>query len=81
VAAIDKIYGNYEQWSELHQWIARSKRPQYCRYFYPTPRGMEGDGPIMNNPVKVDRWLWDNCQLPWVIERLRFMYKGEPPKK
>jgi hypothetical protein len=83
MAAIDKIYGTYEQWCDLHHWVATSKRPQYCRHFCPTPAYGEngkGDGPIMNNPVKVDRWLWDNCPFKWVKKRLSIMYSGEPPK-
>jgi hypothetical protein len=82
MAGIDKIYGTYEQWIHLHQWVAESKRPQYCRYFYPTPSYDENDelGPIMNTPCHVDRWLWDNCPFEWVKERLKYMYNGEPPR-
>ena len=81
MAGIDKIYGSFEQWCELHQWIAQSKRPQYCRYFYPTPADDSDKGPILNAPVKVDRWLWDNCPFNWVKDRLRTMYGGEPPSR
>lgn len=82
MAAIDKIYGTYYQWCEFHTWVATSKRPQYCRYFYPTPSYGEdgtGIGPITNTPVKVDIWLWENCPLEWVKERLKEMYGGKAP--
>ena len=76
MAATDKIYGTFEQWCEFHQWVARSKRPQYCRYFYPTPFAY---GPITNTPVWVDKWLWDNCPLKWVKQELKKMYGGRKP--
>ena len=78
MAGIDKIYGTDQQWQELHNFVAMSKRPQYCRYFYPTPN-YNTEGAIMNNPVKVDKWLWDNCPFKWVKERLQFMYAGKKP--
>jgi len=81
MAGIDKIYGTYEQWIELHQWIATSRHSRYCRYFYPTPpysKNNEG-GPIMNTPCFVDHWLWENCPFSWVKEELKFMYNGKPP--
>ena len=79
MAAIDKIYGTFDQWCELHQWVARSKRPQYCRYFYPTPIYQKGDGEIMNNPVVVDRWLYENCPFKWIKKKLKEMYGGKKP--
>lgn len=82
MAGIDKIYGTYDQWCDFHNWMARSKRPQYCRYFYPTPNyGVDGThiGCITNTPVRVDRWLWDNCPLKFVKKRLKEMYNGRRP--
>lgn len=81
MAGIDKIYGTYEQWCEFHYWVATSKRPQYCMYFYPTPPLLDGKhrGPITNTPVRVDRWLWDNCPLKFVKKRLNEMYGGKRP--
>lgn len=78
MASIDKIYGTYEQWCQFHNWMAYSKRPQYCRYFYPTP-AYGSEGPITNTPVKVDKWLYDNCPLKWVKQRLKEMYGGNKP--
>lgn len=75
MACIDKIYGTPIQWIELHSWIANSKRPQYCRWFYPTPNGE--DGCIFNAPVRVDKWIFENCPLKWVRKRLIVMYGSE----
>jgi hypothetical protein len=83
MAGIDKVYGTYIQWVELHNWVANSKRPQYCKYFYTTPPySSDGSitGCIMNTPVHVDVWLWENCPFDWLKERLQEMYQG-PPKK
>ena len=68
MSGIDKIYGTYDQWCDLHHWVATSKRPQYCRHFYPTPPYDGGIGPITNTPVKVDIWLYENCPFEWVKE-------------
>lgn len=78
MAGIDKIYGTYHEWVELHGWVAKSKRPQYCQYFYTTPPYGQS-GPITNTPTRVDKWLWDNCPFDWVKRRLKQMYGGKPP--
>ena len=85
MAGIDCMSGTYDEWCEFHNWVARSKRPQYCRYFYPTPRYGEEDGkPIVgrmtNTPVRVDKWLWKNCPLKSVKRELKWMY-GSNAKK
>lgn len=79
MAYIDKIYGSNEQWMELFDWLRFSNRPQYTRFMY-CPFGMNSktDRPITNTPVYVDRWLWDNCPLPFVKKRLKFMYGRRP---
>ena len=83
MAAIDCIFGTWNQWDEFHQWVANSKRPQYCRYFYPTPwhgvdeNGEEHVGRITNTPMKVDKWLWEHCPIEFVRERIKEVYKEE----
>lgn len=79
MAGIDKIYGNFQQWCDFHKWMAHSKRPQYCRYFYPTPPFNVEERPITNTPVNIDRWLWDNCPLKFVKKQLREMYRNKRP--
>jgi hypothetical protein len=80
MAAIDGIFGTFDQWCEFHHWVATSKRPQYCKYFYPTPLNDGTKGLIANTPVKVDIWLYNNCSLEWVKERLEIMHNGVPGK-
>lgn len=78
MAAIDKIYGTHSQWCEFHDWVAGSKRPQYCRYFYPTPPysdEVELIGSITNTTIKVDKWLWRNCPIKFVIKQLKEKYR------
>ena len=79
MAAIDKIYGTYEQWCELHAWIARSRRPQYCAFFYPTPAYNSGERAIAYFPERADKWLWENCPFNWVREQLVHQYGEKGP--
>lgn len=79
MAGIDKIYGNGDQWWELFEFLAHSQRPQYCGYLYRPPVGEE-IGPIANFPFHVDKWLWDECPLPWVRARLKDQYNGAPDR-
>lgn len=83
MAAIDKIYGTYDNWLEFHSWVANSKRPQYCKYFYPTPMSANGYskdhvGPLTNFPTHADKWLYKNCPIKWVKKRIREQYNGAP---
>ena len=82
MAGIDKIYGTHDQWVELFQWLRMSKRPQYVVYMLFPPGASVPDNEeraLTNTPVRVDRWLWDNCPLPFVKKRLRFMYRNKRP--
>lgn len=78
MAAIEKIYGTCEQWIDLHHWVATSKRPQYCQYFYPTP-AWDKEGPIVNFPKRVDSWIYKNCPFKWVKKRIKEQYNGRVP--
>jgi hypothetical protein len=79
MAGIDKIYGNYNDWSDLFYWLANSSRPQYCKYFYPTPSNL--DDPIACFPFKADKWIFANCpeHLAWVRIKILEQYGGNPP--
>ena len=81
MASIDKIYGTYNQWCDFHSWVANSKRPQYCKYFYPTPNyGVSSAdiGPITNFSARADKWIYKNCPLKWVKARIKEQYNGAP---
>lgn len=75
------MVGTFDNWWELHKFIATSSRPQYCRYFLEpdfrlvSPLAVR---PIMQATVRVDKWLWDKCLFPWVKAELQRMYDGTP---
>ncbi len=74
MAGIDKIYGTTEQWDEFHTWMKQNK-PDALWGFYPR-NGYEdnNDRPITNFSQEVDRWLWKNCPIDWVLTRLSEQY-------
>ena len=37
MAAVDKIYGTYNQYLRLRKWITESDHPEYIQYMYPVP--------------------------------------------
>jgi hypothetical protein len=83
MAFIDKIYGTYEQYYEFKDWIKKEK-PQYLKYFYMIPEEQESKDDeymITNFPENVDRWLWFNCPLKFVLERLKEQYGENSIKK
>lgn len=83
MAGIDWIHGDYDQWHQLHRWIAKSNRSRYCEYFASTPLWTmdKEKSRIFSAPCYVDRWLWDNCPFIWVREELEYMYNDKPPSE
>lgn len=87
MAGVDKLYGTEKEWQELFDWLRfRSGRVQYVRYLY-IPQWMDWEvnpprrifsGEISNFPARVDKWLYKNCPLKWVKERIREQYNGAP---
>lgn len=83
MAAIDKIYGNVDNWIELYVWLKQAK-PQYIRHMYPCPpvnidlsqhdRSEDKEYPISNFPEEADRWLLKNCPISFVIEAIKEQY-------
>ena len=80
MAAIDKIYGTNQEYAELKAWIYEHRKP-YLKYFYPRKLGYETKEPraICNMPHSADRWLFQNCPLTWVRERILEQYGGRAP--
>jgi len=75
MAGIDKIYGTYEDREELKKWLKHNK-PSYLPflitngvYIYP-----DNTRAIARFGTQQDRWLWRNCPLPLVRERLAEQY-------
>ena len=78
MAGIDKIYGNREQWVELWGWLV-IHRSQYSKFLYaPYFDNNVQIRPITNFPLYADIWLYDNCPLTWVKERIEEQYNGPP---
>lgn len=73
-AAADKIYGTPERHDELYAWIEQHK-PEYLRHFY--PRRVDGAvGCLTNFTRAADIWIFENCPLSWVVERIAEQYGG-----
>lgn len=82
MAAVDKIYGNQQQWFELVNWLIcegkyAALKSIYCR----CETNPEKNAPISNFSTAFDRWLWDKCPLPFVKEALTEQYDGSPYKE
>ena len=79
MAAIDKIYGTNHEYDEFRTWIYEHRK-SYLKYFYPQNQGYERKEPrpICNMPLKADQWLFENCPLLSVRERILEQYDGEP---
>ena len=75
MAGIDKIYGTQEQYYEFLDWCTKNK-PDATGYFYSAdgyPESLQ-ERPISNFPEKIDRWLIENCEIPFVQKRLQQQY-------
>jgi hypothetical protein len=74
MAAIDKIYGNLQQYDQLHDWLKENK-PDALGYLYMRDGWMPGEErPISNFTKQIDRWLIKNCPLDFVQMRLKEQY-------
>jgi hypothetical protein len=71
MAAIDKIYGSREEWKELRVWL-NTNRWDFMKNMYTEP---EISGPLANFTEEQDKWLWENCPLFFVRNRLKEQYK------
>jgi hypothetical protein len=71
MAAIDKIYGTRKQWNRLHAFLFQTKIEYIEKYMYTQP---EVEGPIANFSKEANEWLWENCPLDFVRERLAEQY-------
>lgn len=78
MAYIDKIYGTREQWNLLHAFLVQTKPEYIKKYMYSQP---EVEGPIANFSKEADLWLWKNCSLDFVKDRLLEQYKIETLEK
>lgn len=79
MAAIDKLYGTKAQHDTFREWCAALK-PEALEFFYDWMWDDDGVHPITNFPDEIDFWLWVNCPLEFVTDRIREQYglTGEP---
>lgn len=90
MAAIDKIYGTYQQSIELWDWVQDNK-PEYLVYVTkPDTYKHLSDNyerPLSCFSEKADMWLLKHCSLTWVVDRINEQYgltrkhKKEPTVK
>lgn len=84
MAGIDKIYGSKTQLKNLRDWLTKNK-PEYLRYVTILSDIPENEKvfAISNFPKEADLWLYLNCPIKTITDRIAFQYgfKGEEPKK
>ncbi len=73
MAAVDKLYGNAEQYDELFSWLMEN-HPDYCRHMYARPKEELENMPLSNFPIEVDGVLYLTCPLAWVKDRIADQY-------
>ncbi len=72
MAAIDKIYGNQDQYYDLWFWVATNCH-KYCKHFYMRfGYAQEELSPICNLPMVAEKYLYKNCPLKWVRESIEY---------
>lgn len=77
MAAIDKIYGTQEEHDEFRAWCEKYN-PDLLKYFYLKDGYLDRQRPITNFPTWADMWVWENCPIGWVKDRIREQYNGPP---
>ena len=74
MAGIDKIYGSYEQWDELRNWLADHYFTAMIQMYGRDDFENADNHPLTNFSSRVDRVLWKKCRIPWVRKRLEEQY-------
>ena len=80
MAGIDKIYGSQKDFEVLEEWLQKNK-PEYFIYLYEADGYKDAIRPISNFSQEADVWLYNNCPISFVTERIREQYNGEPGDK
>lgn len=68
MASCDNLYGNSQEWDELHSFLKKRKRT-YLKYMTERPLEEWGDVRICYI-ADIQEWLFENCHLEWVKNRL-----------
>lgn len=86
MAGIDKTYLRYDEYLVLKEWCENTQlvydngvigSPSDFLYLYDEP--YEGEACVWNTPTSFDHWLYHNCPLSFIQERLREQY-NDPEK-
>lgn len=81
MAGIDKTFLSYEDYLTLKEWCENTKliyddgsegSPKDFLCLYDEP--YEGEAPVWNTPESFDRWLYYNCPLSFIQQRLKEQY-------
>jgi hypothetical protein len=78
MAARDKIYGRLKEYRILRNWLTENK-PEFLGSLYPerVDLNFDQERPIAYFSPEEDVWLFHNCPLSFITERLRGQYGNE----
>lgn len=76
MAYIDKIYGSRGQWHELRKYMEKNCK-EYLAHMYPEPDPDNECSPLCNLPIEADKFLYLNCPLDFVLDRLTEQHSEE----
>lgn len=85
MAAIDKTYLKWEDYLILKEWCENTEftydnevkgSPMDFLYLFKEP--YEGEAPVWNTPTAFDKWLYHNCPLEFIQNRLKEQYGNNP---
>lgn len=68
MAACDNLYGNAEQWEELHNFLSENK-PEYLKYMYKKPKA--GEEIRICYIADIQDWLINNYPSDWLKSELK----------
>lgn len=83
MSCIDKTYLSYEDYLILKDWCEETKliydnnvegSPKDFLFSY--DKSYEGEAPVWNTSENFDRWLYHNCPLTFIQERLKEQYNN-----
>jgi len=76
MAAVEKIYGNKAQFFELYNWCKNHCKKALKHFYMNSVWGvdLEEQKVIALFPYEIDMFLYDNCDLEWVKEKIENMY-------
>lgn len=74
MASIDKLYGNRQQYNEFHSWLTEHNPQLLTKLFDPNMFDDQNKLIIAMFDESEDEWLYVNCGIQFVIDRLNEQY-------